>query len=745
MDVFESSLLTATPDPREPPAPTEWRFENAATTTNTLGWEVVEGVEGLQVQDGSLVGKTTTEIPILRVSREQGGDDPDPLHEIQIRMKATGGTSAGMSFFDRKPPLPALRGFWMSHGPIIADGEMRTYTYKTWTTVTSAFSREIFMRPSNTAGVKFEIEWIRLIFRREHLARHSSGLGWYGLDGDYRETVVARAPESIRWSLTLPERPHLDLGLGSLADTPLTFRVSIDTGSGEEQLLTHSLDPQSNWKDVDIDLRSSAGKEVTLMFTLDGEPGTVGLWAAPAVRNRVNRTSGEVQGVVFILADTLRPDRMSFYGHDRPTTPQIAQLAQAGTVFGDTHSHAPWTRVAVPSIVTSLYPRVHGIRGFHDRLPGAAHTLAEVYREAGWATMAFSSIPHTGRSANMHQGYEILHEPPYRGGSKTAQGFIDKLLPWLKRHQDERFFVFLHVFDPHWPYEPDAPYDAMWVDPAQSETVKQQAGLIARHASDPLKGRMGQGRREEIERAGIDAGPYIEHTMGWYDGSIRSMDEQLGRIQEHLKSLGLAERTLFVFTSDHGEEFLEHDWMGHGHSLYGELIHVPLFLSKAGLVPAGKVIDTPVQHVDLMPTVLELSGLPIPDSAQGQSLVPLMMQDDTWRERPIIVERPASDHPTSPAPRTFSSVAVIFDGWKLIQHGDGRGEVPEYELYDHVDDPGDRHDLAAEQPETVARLAEVLDSWRRDADARQLGSDAVLPQELSQEELERLRALGYVE
>ncbi len=760
VDVFEPGFLADTAKLGAPPAPTEWRFAGSGTATDTLGWQGFEGVEGLRVEDGKLVGRTTAEIPILHVSRGQGADDPDPLHEIQIRMRVSGGDSASMSFFELMPPVPAIRDFWMSHGPTIADGEMRTYSYKPWTTITSASAREIFMRPSDAAGVEFEIEWVRLVFRREHLAQHPSGIGWYGLDGDYRETVVARAPETIRWSLILPERSHLDLGLGNLAGESLTFRVSLDSGSGEEEILTRSLDPQSPWQDVDVDLLSAAGREVTLTFALEGEPGTLGLWGAPAVRNRASLAAGEVQGVVFILADTLRPDRMSLYGHDRPTTPRIAQLAQAGTVFRDMHAHAPWTRVSVPSIVTSLYPSVHGVHGFHDRLPNTADTLAELYRQAGWATMAFSSIPHTGRSANMHQGYEVLHEPPYRGGSKTAQGFIDRLLPWLGRHQDDRFFVFLHVFDPHWPYEPGAPHDAMWVDPARSDAVKQQAFAISQHASDPLKAYMGLARRREIERAGIEADAYIEHNMGWYDGSIRSMDDQLGRIQDRLNELGLADDTLVVFTSDHGEEFLDHDWMGHGHSLYTELTHVPFFLSKPGLVPAGKVIEKPVQHVDLMPTILELSGLPIPDAAQGQSLVSLMTPDAAdpaqpeapgstghtpWRERPIFVERPASDHPTSPAPRAYSSFGVIFDGWKLIQHGEGRGETPEYELYDDVNDPLDRHDLAAERPETVARLAELLDAWRQDAAARQLESDTTVAAELTQEELERLRSLGYIE
>ncbi|MCP4658266.1 MAG: sulfatase-like hydrolase/transferase, partial [bacterium] len=213
------------------------------------------------------------------------------------------------------------------------------------------------------------------------------------------------------------------------------------------------------------------------------------------------------------------------------------------------------------------------------------------------------------------------------------------------------------------------------------------------------------------------------------------------------------ESTLVAFTSDHGEEFLEHGRHFHGQSVYGELLRVPLVLWWPGVLPAGRVIDETVETLDLMPSLLDLSRLPLDAQLQGRSLVPLVTAAEgeapvAWRPRPAIAEKAATDsttHPVyAPPPRETESFAIIAGGWKLIHNRKRSAGRPEYELYDHRDDPLNLSDLASEHPEVVEKLVRQLDAWHQQALSRRLDPDAETADSLSREELERLRSLGYI-
>lgn len=771
VDVFTPDMVGGSA-PSESTAPrVEWRFEQSTAPTDTLGWEVIEGATELGNREGRLGGRTTNALPILRALCDDTGGGAvasELLESVHVRMRATAGANLQLHFVGPNPGyldgLEIRRIMWNASTPLLADGEFHSYSITPQFPVENGV-REVFLRPGDASGAEFEIESIRLVFRDEHFDEAPTGVGWHDFDGEFRETIAGRAPEVIRWPLTLPAEPRLEVAVGTLDEQPLTFRVSVAatdtaTAGAAEVLGQRTITTPGRWNELSFDLDAYAGRAVTLELALASPGGLkessgVGLWGTPSVHRRLDPTArGDTpQGVIVILADTLRLDRLGFYGHTRETAPQLSRLVGEGALFLDAHSHAPWTRVSVPALVTSLYPLSHGVRDPLARLPSSAVTLAEVYREAGWATLGFSSIPHTGRFTNMHQGYESFHEARDSiGSSKTARAFVDRLLPWLEDHREERFFVFLQVFDPHFPYEPRPPYDVLWNDPALRDTHQERFAELAGVIDNPLAASMGMAERDEFELAGVVPEPYVEYRQDWYDASILAMDTELGRIVEQLEKLGIADRTLIAFTSDHGEEFLDHDDMGHGQSLYGELIEVPLFLWQPGAVPQGVDIHQPVQQVDLMPTLLELSGLPVPESVQGQSLVPLLQAADgasdgtsRWRERPVISERPGHPHPLSPPPQEFTSTSLIFDGWKLIHHGEGRGERAEYELYDHRDDRGDTRDLAAERPEVVQRLAQMLAEWRTEAEKRQLVGDAELVESLEPEELERLRSLGYIQ
>ncbi len=773
VDVFEPQMVDGEAPATPPPPPTEWRFDGPPpevppeSWAATRGWQPLRGIEGLAVRDGRLVGEATDDLPMLRFERVEGVDDDDPLYEIQVRMKATAGQRLGVHFAGHRNALDEAIAAGQTRlwpvGAFLGGTELTTHTFKTPFPVRSSDIREIFLRPTDAPGARFEIESVRLVFRRELLAAKPTGIGWEALSDTYRETVVARAPESIRWRLTLPERPRLVLSLGTLDETPVTFRVTLEDGDGgaPRTLTERTLTTPERWQPLALDLDDAQGHEVTLTLALEAEEeGTLGLWGSPALRARVapraarrvaNGDGAQPQGVIFILADTLRPDHLEAFGHERPTAPTVARLADEGARFHDAQAQATWTKVSTPALFSSLYPVTSGVVTFPDRLPSSATTMAEVFRQAGYATLGYSSIQFTGKFSNMHQGYEALHEVYSLGYSKTARGFVDRLLPWLEAHRDERFFVFLHVFDPHSPYEPDPPYNSRWADPAwhsQHRRDKERFGSIIQ---DPIRQLIKMPSRDEVLSADMDPEAFIERELAWYDGSIRGMDRELERVFERLRELGLDERTLVVFASDHGDEFHDHGSMVHGHSVYDELTRVPLVLWYPGVVPAGAEIDETVQLIDVMPTVLELAGLPIPAAAQGQSLVPLMAaaggepvgNGSSWRPRPAISQRPPFPFPSIPPAPAAESTSLIFEGWKLIHNLEPLPETPEYELYDHVGDPRDQVDVAAQNPEVVERLAAMLEQWREQATAARLPSDAEIQEDLSTEELERLRSLGY--
>jgi arylsulfatase A-like enzyme len=402
--------------------------------------------------------------------------------------------------------------------------------------------------------------------------------------------------------------------------------------------------------------------------------------------------------------------------------------------------------------MTSLYPTTHGVAEFSDRLPASARTIAEVYREAGYATACFSSVIFIGKFTNLHQGFEELHEAaslPDEETSKTAREYVDRVGGWLQAHRDVPFFVFLHVTDPHDPYKPYAPYDTLFAPADGIESHERESQAVKKHISEPLLKQFGMPNRKELEAAGLDADAYVQFDQYWYDASIRGMDAEIARLVEQLGSLGLDRRTLVVFTADHGEEFLEHGRTFHGQTVYGEQNNVPLVLWQPGLVPAGREVAETVRTIDIMPTLLAASGLPVPAEAQGQSLWGLMTPSGGVHAaegaRLAISEKARTTVQGAPPPHDTSSVAITDGRFKLIYNRERAAGAPEYELFDHANDPLDRKDVAAEHPDVVARLRRDLEAWQKAAEGARLPRDSDAEKGMSAEELERLRALGYIQ
>ena len=766
-DTISGGAASARTLPRQ-----EWRFDGtppaspAKTFAATWGWEGGTGISGLAVREGKLAGRTTTDFPILRIERTAELDSRDQFHAIEVRMRASGGSTISIATRGPGPVdfanavATARRGPWNITTPLVAGNEFQTYTLTSPSPLNLSRIRQILIRPTDANGASFDIESVRLISRREHLASVPSGVGWQGLGEIYRETLVARAPETMTFRVTLPARPWLDVAVGTPDDSPATFRVAIATSTDqtERTLLEHTVTTPYRWETRPIDLAAFSGQEVTLSMSIAaGDPGTLGFWGAPVVRRRETGERETPRGVILIHADTLRPDHLDLYGHSRQTAPFLSRLAGEGATFRRAYSQAGWTKVSASSFLTSLYPTTHGVAKLADRLPASATTIAEVYHAAGFATFGTSSVPFTGQYTNLHQGFEQQHEvtslldaaPPFN--SKTAREFVDRAADWIDQHRDTPFFLYLHVFDPHSPYEPRRPYDAMWADPAKRDAHVAQRESLRKTVANPVYAGRGMATRQEMVKAGVDPISYLAYDKDWYDSAIRALDSELARLFERLRAAGVDRDTAVVFLSDHGEEFQDHGRMWHGQSVYGEMVHVPLVVRWPARVPAGVRVDEPVQLVDVMPTLLDLSGLAHPPGLHGQSLVPLLQipagpgattERTTWKKRPVIMEKVALDGDEHPL--NLEATAILDGDWKLIRNKVRPAELPEFELFDATHDPLDQKNVAAEHPDIVERLSKALDGWHTMAAAARLKPDSETTKGLSADQLQKLRSLGYI-
>ena len=300
------------------------------------------------------------------------------------------------------------------------------------------------------------------------------------------------------------------------------------------------------------------------------------------------------------------------------------------------------------SMFTSLYPSVHGVQTFTSQLGEGIPTLAQCLAESGYVTAAFITAPVLNHYFGFNRGFQLYDDysvdkafenvdsisrmrNAYASNAKLwGSSVLDQVVTnpvitnlgtqWLKKHSQENFFLFLHYWDCHYDYKPPAPYDKKF-DPDYRGKEN---------------GRDINGREKDIMKY-ISVSD-LAHMMALYDGDIAETDEHVGKVLQLLQDLGLAEKTLVIVLSDHGEAFLEHGLICHGNSLYEEVLHVPLIMRLPGVIPAGKRVAGNVSHVDLMPTALGLLHLAHPAQMQGIDLSPMILGDQPVPERLICSE-----------------------------------------------------------------------------------------------------------
>jgi arylsulfatase A-like enzyme len=442
--------------------------------------------------------------------------------------------------------------------------------------------------------------------------------------------------------------------------------------------------------------------------------GLVDSWRLPPAAN-----------VLLISIDTLRPDRLDAYGYDPQTSPTITnELAARGVTFENCYSQSPKTTPSHMTMLTSLYPCVHGIPLWEGNSPGpvlnpVVHTLAEVLQNAGYATGAFTGIGHVDRSRGFGQGFDV-----YEHGHQ-----LPRATRWLRRHTRRPFFMFFHTYAVHDPYLPPPRLIALF-DKENYQGPLRDTVLRLRRRPEEWE----HAHRIFWEAVDRHDPEHVRFVQRLYDAGILHMDESiLAPLLRELESLGLEENTLVILTSDHGEAFGEHGEFLH-HDLYAETLRVPLIMRFPDRLAPGSRVSRRVRIVDLMPTILDLLGIDAPAVLQGSSLVGLLdiegRSEPAW-DVPGEYSTPSDD-------RIFESIRDDHLTY-IVDRG-------VEQLFDRKTDPGEQVDIASGHAEGLAAARSALAEWR--AECRRLAADlgpqgdAVSPDE---ETFRQLRALGYVE
>ena len=433
--------------------------------------------------------------------------------------------------------------------------------------------------------------------------------------------------------------------------------------------------------------------------------------------------------VILITIESLRADHVGCYGYRRDTTPNIDALAAEGTRYEQAHAVTSWTLTSHASMFTGLYPSAHRVILPQDRLSDAHTTAAEVLSAHGYQCAAVVGGPYLRKTFNLHQGFEYYDESVAAASNEEAHKDVtnpemaEAMERFLREKRDPKrpFFLFAYYWDVHYDFIPPPPYDTMFVPEGAEKIESIQFGPIVALGKD-------------ISQAQLD------YLIAQYDGEIRCTDEYLGRLWALLRELDLWDNTTIILTADHGEQFFEHGYLGHKHDLYAESLHVPLIIRRAGQTQAAR--DSRVVNlIDLCPTILGFAGCEPPAPHSGRSL----LNEGADAEKATFFELTTTwtltDLETGRQQHYNDRWVAARRGRYKLLHVLG---TKFWQLYDVIDDPGERHPLGPDHEQAAVALQGRLEHWqgamKELAELWEPGPKA----RPSEEEIRRLRSLGYI-
>jgi arylsulfatase A-like enzyme len=662
--------------------------------------------------------------------------------------------------------------------PVITDGQVHTYRVEVPRRVSQLGLLEwIGVGFVASAPGSLEILSISVVPGKMKYAE----LGGTGVTPEWRElyrrpTLFAHTPGRIEYRLRVPPGGRFDAALAiPFPDEPITFRVEVSAEAGEEVLAEEVVTDADAWIALSVDLSSWADRDVVLALEIESSlEGGIGLWGAPTVSEK---RTGDAPNVILYVIDGGGADFMSLYGYARRTTSNLERLADEGIVFEYAHSNSAWTRSSTPSFLTSLHHSAVGV-GNWDSIPPTAITMAEHFRRGGYQTALLTTNSWSGSLSSGGRGLDVLRERGVDENRASSAELHRNFSDWREAFHGEPYFVHFQTTDVHEPYHSVAPFAGLYVTPARRASydawwhdlwevlkvwdVMRDIGDVsgAYHAS--------------LDSLGVDPRTFFSTQRDLYDETMAQQDHQIGRLVERLKASGEWDNTILIVTADHGHPAGSYSRFGRelidppperweGAFLDSYRTRVPLLIVAPGRLEGGRRILERVSLIDLLPTVLELVGLPPPEIMQGQSLVPLMTGTEGWEPRPVILEQYQRD---AESDLEWGHIEVIDGRWgasleiypdipdsvEFRPDGPQRAarlhdpDVPRLLLYDVLEDPLATRNVNDEHPDLVAKYTEFLERQiLAHESVRQLIAPSEGQVELTPEQLETLRSLGYIQ
>jgi arylsulfatase A-like enzyme len=538
--------------------------------------------------------------------------------------------------------------------------------------------------------------------------------------------LVTTAGTRAEWRLPLAASPYLAFTPLSLPGRPCpcVYRIEVRRPDGRltvlRRLAAEPAEPPTPVTSaapaaVYVDLADWAGQTVDLVLALDGPAGAAAAWGSAAVYSRsdvaAQRPPRPMPGkpnVLLLGLDTFRADALGAYGRSPSVTPALDRLAAESDVWLDAFSCFNVTNPSFASLLTGLYGKHHGIYDFDTRLAAGRTTLAEALSRLGYDTRAILSIDHLADSrSGLGQGFDGVLAPSDQFAAELA---VDAAMDWIDR-RERPFFLWLHLFDAHTPHTPPQPF-ASGFRPEAAVGLAPPRSWLAFRSPGP------RAYRNVVLGGSADL----------YAGEVAYLDFQVGRLLDFLASRRLLDDTLVVLIADHGENLEDHGVSYRHAGLWDTTTHVPLMIRWPGQGGEGRRIPGLVQNVDVFPTVLAAVGAPPVAGIDGVDLRRLTGEGKGGR-RVVFAEHTGR---LGAMVRTRRFKYMLSQGNRFVPDG--------AYLYDLEHDPGEEANLAGRGLRAERELASLLRRWLADRKV----APGPGPQARDEEELARLRALGYL-
>lgn len=491
--------------------------------------------------------------------------------------------------------------------------------------------------------------------------------------------------------------------------------------------------PVSGWVDRLVDLRDSRVADLELRTAPAG-----GAWARPLL-SCPSDESDRRWNVIMVSLDTLRADRLRVYGSSKRLTPSLDRFAHKSVVFENAFTTFPNTLAAHASLFTGYHPSQHGLLvDSAARLPETANTLAAHFADQGYSTVGFTENAYVSSDLGFDVGFDRYHNGPDGQGDELFPGVARQTfargIEWLRERPSAPFFLFLHTYEVHTPYTPT------WR--ARQLRLKAE-GVSYEGEFDTWFGGMGEIVFNRRERTFTSA--ELEQIERLYDGEVTILDEVVERFLMDLKPLGLLRDTIIVFFADHGEEFNEHGYLGHGETLHDQAIRIPLFVYTPRAIARSRRITEPVSIIDVAATVADLAGLPaFAPEGPGRDLAGWIRGEQSPVVAPAFSELDKTD--ASCREHLQGDLAHCDHGGLSIRDDEYayiRSKTLGWErLYDLKKDPTELVDISDDHTDTVESYRGLASKHEQDIAKSTLPTSAAT---LAPVTAEKLKALGYVE